>query len=146
MLTTQYLEEADVLSDRIAVIDVGRVIAQGTPAELKSRVGGELIEVVVGDPGKVEMAVRELSALGGGSANVDEITRRITIPVGADGHGVLAETVRRLDQGGVEFTDLAMRRPTLDDVFMALTGHAAEEAPSGDGQAAPPPGLGRRKR
>ncbi|MEA2567299.1 MAG: type transport system ATP-binding protein [Actinomycetota bacterium] len=144
LLTTQYLEEADVLSDRIAVIDGGHVIAEGTPDELKSRVGGEVIEVVVADPSQLEVAVAQLSGLGTGAPHVDEITRRITVPVGEHGGHVLAETVRRLDQAGVEFTDLALRRPTLDDVFMTLTGHAAEEAPA-NGQAAAARG-GRRGR
>jgi ABC-2 type transport system ATP-binding protein len=145
LLTTQYLEEADVLSDRIAVMDGGRVIAEGTPDELKSRVGGEVIEVVVAEPDKVEVALRELAGLGAGPPNVDAITRRITIPAGDDGPSVLAKTVRRMDQGNVAFTDLALRRPTLDDVFLTLTGHAAEEAPETNGQAGRGRGRGRRR-
>jgi ABC-2 type transport system ATP-binding protein len=145
LLTTQYLEEADVLSDRIAVIDGGRVIAEGTPDDLKSRVGGEVIEVVVAEESQLELAAKELSGLGGGEPHIDEVTRRITIPAGEHGSSVLAETVRRLDQAGVAFTDLALRRPTLDDVFMTLTGHAAEEAPGNGQAAAPPGGRGRRR-
>jgi ABC-2 type transport system ATP-binding protein len=86
-----------------------------------------------------------LSGLGAGEPHIDEITRRITIPAGEHGGSVLAETVRRLDQAGVAFTDLALRRPTLDDVFMTLTGHAAEEAPE-NGQAAAARGRGRGRR
>ena len=145
LLTTQYLEEADVLSDRIAVIDGGRAIAEGTANELKSQVGGEVIEVVVGDPSQLEVAMTELSGLAAGAAHVDEITRRITVPAGEHGASVLAEIVRHFDQAGVEFTDLALRRPTLDDVFMTLTGHAAEEVPE-NGQAADGGGRGRRRR
>ena len=145
LLTTQYLEEADVLSDQIAVIDGGHVIAEGTANELKSQVGGEVIEVVVGDAAQVDRAMAELSGLGTGAAHVEEITRRITVPVGEHGGAVLAEIVRRLDQVSVEFTDLALRRPTLDDVFLTLTGHAAEEV-SENGQAAGARGRGRRRR
>jgi len=145
LLTTQYLEEADVLSDRIAVIDGGHVIAEGTANELKSHVGGEVIEVVVGDPSQLEVAVAEMSGLGVGEPHVDEITRRITVPAGEHGASVLAEIVRHFDQAGVEFTDLALRRPTLDDVFMTLTGHAAEEV-SENGQAAGARGRGRGRR
>jgi len=108
-------------------------------------VGGEVIEVVVGDPSQLEVAVAELSGLGAGAPHIDEITRRITVPAGEHGGSVLAEIVRRLDQAGVAFTDLALRRPTLDDVFMTLTGHAAEEV-SENGQAADAGGRGRRRR
>ncbi|HEU5002450.1 MAG TPA: ATP-binding cassette domain-containing protein [Actinomycetota bacterium] len=135
LLTTQYLEEADVLSDQIAVIDGGRVIAEGTADELKSRVGGEVVEVLIADPGSLPTAVEHLSGLGVGAAQVDELTHRISIPAGQEGPALLAETVRRLDGAGVTFTDLAMRRPTLDDVFMALTGHAAEANGEANGQA-----------
>jgi len=146
LLTTQYLEEADVLSDQIAVLDGGHVIAEGTADELKSKVGGEVIEVVVADPDKVDLAVQELSELGAGPPNVDEVTRRVRVPAGDDGPSVLAETVRRLDTAEVVFTDLALRRPTLDDVFMTLTGHAAEEVAEPNGQAPAGRGRGRRKR
>jgi ABC-2 type transport system ATP-binding protein len=146
LLTTQYLEEADVLADRIAVIDGGRVIAEGTADELKARVGGELIEVVVAESGQVPMAVEVLASLGVDQPHVEEVTRRITVPAGDAGPAILAETVRRLDAAAVPFTDLAMRRPTLDDVFMALTGHAAEEtSAAGNGQASRR-GRARRKR
>jgi len=145
LLTTQYLEEADVLSDRIAVIDGGHVIAEGTANELKSQVGGEVIEVVVGDPSHLDRGIGEMSGLGVGEPHVDEITRRITVPTGEHGAAVLAEIVRRLDQAGVEFTDLALRRPTLDDVFLTLTGHAAEEV-SENGQATGARRRGRGRR
>ncbi len=145
LLTTQYLEEADVLSDRVAVIDGGRLIAEGTADELKSRVGGEVIEVVVADDSHLQLAAKELAGLGAGEVQVNDTTRRITVPAGEEGPALLAATVRRLDAAGVAFTDLGLRRPTLDDVFMALTGHAAEAEPAGNG--APPggkaPGRGR---
>ena len=146
LLTTQYLEEADILCDRIAVIDGGRLIAEGTPDELKSQVGREVIEVVVADSAQIPLAVRELSELGVGEAQVDEIARRVRVPAGDAGPAVLAETVRRLDAGGVAFTDLAMHRPTLDDVFLALTGHAAEEGTSESGSPVGRKGRGRRRR
>ena len=144
LLTTQYLEEADVLSDKIAVIDGGQVIAEGTADDLKSRIGGEVIEVVVADGSQTALAAHELSGLGVGGVQIDEVTRRVSVPAGDQGPAVLAETVRRLDAAGVVFTDLAMRRPTLDDVFMALTGHAAEEDEASPG-GAPRRGRGRRR-
>ena len=145
LLTTQYLEEADVLSDQIAVIDGGRVIAEGTADELKSRIGGEVVEVVIADPAQLPTAVEHLSGLGVGTAQVDDVTHRIAIPAGQEGPELLAETVRRLDGAAVAFTDLAMRRPTLDDVFMALTGHAAEADGEANGQAKGRRGRGRAR-
>ena len=126
MLTTQYLEEADQLSDTIVVIDVGRVIASGTSDELKALVGGERLELRVGDPAEVQVAVDAVISLSSGDPHVDPGTRRITIPV-TDGQSLLAEAVRRLDAAGVHVAELALRRPTLDEVFLSLTGHAAEE-------------------
>ena len=127
MLTTQYLEEADQLSDTIVVIDVGRVIASGTSDELKARVGGERLELRVGDPAEIQVAVDAVISLASGDPHVDPATRRITIPV-TDGQSLLAEAVRRLDAASVHVAELALRRPTLDEVFLSLTGHAAEEA------------------
>ncbi len=126
MLTTQYLEEADQLSSTIVVIDVGRVIAAGTSDELKSRVGGERLELRVTNPADVQVAVDAVIALASGDPHVDPATRRITVPV-TDGQSLLAEAVRRLDTADVHVAELALRRPTLDEVFLSLTGHAAEE-------------------
>ena len=129
LLTTQYLEEADRLADQVAVIDHGRVIAQGTPAQLKGQVGGERLHLrpaTAGDAGRVAELV---AGVGGGLPRVDTDTGAITVPI-ADGVASLAEVVRRLDAAGVVLADLALRRPTLDDVFLALTGRPAPAARS----------------
>jgi ABC-2 type transport system ATP-binding protein len=128
LLTTQYLDEADRLADSIAVIDVGRVIAEGTPTELKMRVGGEVLAVRVADRARVGEAAGAVLGLGPGGGAVDNNTGEITVPVGDQGPAILTEAVRRLDAAGIVLADIALRRPTLDDVFLALTGHAAEEA------------------
>jgi ABC-2 type transport system ATP-binding protein len=126
MLTTQYLEEADALADEIAVIDHGRVIAKGTADQLKNEVGGERIEVVVHRPDEVGRA-RELLvrfALGG-EVDVDEHARRLTVP-STGGSSVLVQVIRDLDAEQVAIDDIGLRRPTLDDVFLTLTGHVPE--------------------
>jgi ABC-2 type transport system ATP-binding protein len=144
LLTTQYLEEADHLADKIAVIDVGQVIAEGTSDELKGRVGGEVLALRVADRDRAADAAGSVLGLGPGGGNVDNNTGEINVPVGSDGTAILTEAVRRLDAEGIRLADIALRRPTLDDVFLALTGHAAEEA-AGDGKAEEDGGKKRKR-
>ncbi|MDN3352550.1 ATP-binding cassette domain-containing protein [Actinomadura sp. DC4] len=129
LLTTQYLEEADALANEIAIIDHGKVIAQGTADELKAQVGGERVELIVADRSEVPKAVAALAALATAEPVVDEDTHMVTVQV-EGGTRALADVVRELDTAGVEAQDLAFRRPTLDEVFLSLTGHAAEEESS----------------
>ena len=137
LLTTQYLEEADELADTIAVVDHGRIIARGTADELKSQIGGERIEVVVHSREAIAIAVEVLARDGDGTPTVDEHTRRITVPA-TGGAARLVQVVRDLDEAGICIDDIALRRPTLDEVFLSLTGHAAEDgaAPAGSGAGA----------
>jgi ABC-2 type transport system ATP-binding protein len=133
LLTTQYLDEADRLATEIAVIDHGRVLAGGTPDELKDRVGGERLEIRLEDAALAEVAVRALASLGDEPPIV--AGDLVTVGVRRRG-GTIVEAVRRLDEARVGVEDIALRRPTLDDVFLALTGHAAEEAEDDDEVAA----------
>ncbi len=126
LLTTQYLEEADTLADDIAIIDRGKVIAQGTADELKAQVGGERVELVVADRSQLAKAADALCGVAAGTPVVDEDSHMVTVQV-TGGTRALADIVRELDAAGVEAQDLALRRPTLDEVFLSLTGHAADE-------------------
>ncbi|KOV58664.1 ABC transporter [Streptomyces sp. NRRL WC-3618] len=127
LLTTQYLEEADHLAHDIAVVDQGRVIARGTSDQLKARTGGERVEVVVHERAHIATASEVLSVFGKGQGEVtvQEHMRKLTVPV-TGGAKLLAEVIRELDARGIEIDDIGLRRPTLDDVFLSLTGHVAE--------------------
>ena len=134
LLTTQYLEEADTLAQDIVVIDHGRVIAHGTSDELKTQVGGDRLQVVVSPGGSLDDAAAALRRVADGEAVVDVDERRVSAPV-SGGSTVLVEAVRAFDDAGVKLDDLALRRPTLDDVFLSLTGHVAAEAAPDDAPA-----------
>jgi len=127
LLTTQYLDEADELADEIVVIDRGRVIASGTAEELKGRVGGDVVEFTVPDRRRIADAVAAIAQIGKAEPHVDAETGVVSVGVGGGGSDALIQAVRSLDGAGVETRGLALRRPSLDDVFLALTGHAAED-------------------
>ena len=125
LLTTQYLEEADQLADEIMVIDKGGAIARGTSDELKAQVGGETVEVTVSAADDLPSATEVLAGLGVGDPQIDENSRTVSIGV-EEGATSLMQALRSLDERGVALSDAGLRRPTLDDVFLTLTGHAAD--------------------
>jgi ABC-2 type transport system ATP-binding protein len=139
LLTTQYLEEADELADRIAVVDTGRVIAYGTSNQLKDQLGGDRIEIALGKAGDLGQAVEIASRHLSGEPAVDTAQRRLSGP-SRNGTGELAALVRDLDAVGITISDLQLHRPSLDDVFLTLTGHQAEP------QEAAPARRGRGRR
>ena len=124
LLTTQYLDEADRLADRIAVIDQGLVIAEGTPEELKSQVGGERLEIHLCDGDRGEEAVVALASIASDQPFLEDGTVRVPV---AERRGTIAAAVRRLDEAGIAIDDIAVSTPTLDDVFLTLTGRAVEQ-------------------
>jgi ABC-2 type transport system ATP-binding protein len=134
LLTTQYLDEADRLASDIVIIDHGKVIAAGTPAELKTLAGDDMIEVHVRDAGQLP-GVAEVLAKIGREPRLDLATRRASVPV-SDGSTRLMEALRALDQVGIAVEDISLRRPTLDEVFLALTGKAPETTDSAEQPAA----------
>jgi ABC-2 type transport system ATP-binding protein len=141
LLTTQYLDEADELADEIVVIDHGLVIAAGTAEELKSRVGGDVLEFTVPNRMGISDAVTAIARIGESEPKADRETGVVSVGVGGRGSDALVDAVRSLDAAAVQTQGLALRRPSLDDVFLALTGHAAEEE-----EQTAKRGRGRRKR
>ncbi|MFC4590174.1 ATP-binding cassette domain-containing protein [Sphaerisporangium corydalis] len=129
LLTTQYLEEADRLAARICVVDAGRVIAEGTPGELKAAIGGDRIDIVLREAARLPAAAEILARAAGTEADRDPDTRRVSARV-SDRVAALTEVVRALDEAGIAAEDIALRRPTLDEVFLRLTGHDARPATS----------------
>ncbi|WP_194816632.1 ATP-binding cassette domain-containing protein [Nocardia sp. XZ_19_385] len=132
LLTTQYMDEADRLADSIAVIDHGKVIARGTADELKTLVGGDRIELTVTDPAKLGIAEQVLKSLADGEIHIEPGLRRITVPV-SNGSQALVDAIGLLGSNDVHINDVGLRRPSLDDVFLTLTGHEAEDYVNGTG-------------
>jgi len=126
LLTTQYLEEADRLADKIGVIDRGMIIAEGTSSELKSQIGSDVLELQVADPAQLEPTEQLMQDICSNVPTVDSATSTVRVPV-ANSASAVTEAVRRLDAASIELADLTIHRPTLDDVFLTLTGHAAED-------------------
>ncbi|HVY09504.1 MAG TPA: ATP-binding cassette domain-containing protein [Mycobacteriales bacterium] len=128
LLTTQYLEEADELADNIVVFDHGRVIAEGDADDLKDTIGGDAVEFTVADPRRLAAAVTAVEGCGEGEPVVDKDKAEVTVRAGRNGSAVLLDVVRQLDAKKIKVFGLGVRRPSLDDVFLALTGHRAEES------------------
>jgi ABC-2 type transport system ATP-binding protein len=131
LLTTQYLEEADALADDIAVVDAGKIIARGTADELKAQVGGERVEVIVHKADDLDNARTVLGGCCGPEVSIDAHARRLTTPT-SGGTESLVSVLRALDAAGIPIDDVGLRRPTLDDVFLSLTGHSAEDGFAAD--------------
>ncbi|MCG5448346.1 ATP-binding cassette domain-containing protein [Micromonospora hortensis] len=126
LLTTQYLEEADQLADRISVIDAGRVVAEGSPDQLKAMTGGDRIEVVVRDAAELSQAARLVAPICGAEPELDREVRRLSAPV-LDRVAGLVDVVRALDDAGIAVEDIGLRRATLDEAFLHLTGHRPDD-------------------
>jgi ABC transporter DrrB family efflux protein len=141
LLTTQYLEEADQLADKIAVIDRGRVIAEGTGSELKDRVGGQILEVELIDAQQRDRAEAALLRVGCGAPERDERPNRLVLPAPREGLVLVEEAAAELRRAGIVVADMGLRRPTLDDVFLQLTGQPSSE----DGKSQLPPPARRRR-
>jgi ABC-type multidrug transport system ATPase subunit len=120
LLTTQHLDEADHLASQVVIVDRGRVVAEGTPSELRARVGRDVIEVHAGDGEDLARLAALLAPLGAAAPRVDLATRRVSMPVAGRAASV-PEVVRAVDRKGMQIDDVALRRPTLDEVFLALT-------------------------
>jgi ABC-type multidrug transport system ATPase subunit len=133
LLTTQYLEEADQLATHVVIIDHGRVIAAGTPDQLKAQTGRDVVQVHPRHAADIDAVAGVLAHIGDDAPRVDHNAKIVT--VGVDNASQLIEAVRRLDEAGVTVDDIALRRPTLDEVFLHLTGHMAEDATDTEGAA-----------
>jgi ABC-2 type transport system ATP-binding protein len=145
LLTTQYLEEADQLAQQIVVVDHGRVIARGTSDELKAQVGGERLELTVASANDLQAAIQAVQAYSSGELQIDTARRHVAVPV-TNGAQQLAAVIRDLDNAQVALEDLALRRPTLDDVFLSLTGHEAESVEATEEKVPVPQAAGRNAR